>query len=126
MILTRKRICPKIMEPIPSPGQMRGPRMRNRWVWFGSVVSLLLPIMAEAQSDRPPIEIGGLLRTGFRAEPNNSTLFNKPTGFDIFDARLSVEGKIGIQPIWKSPDVIYGSTPPVRLNHITSPLGIES
>ena len=75
---------------------MRGPRMRNRWVWIGSVVSLLLPIMAEAQSDRPLIEIGGLLRTGFRAEPNDSALFNKPTGFDIFDARLSVEGKIGI------------------------------
>ena len=52
--------------------------------------------MAEAQSDRPPVEIGGLLRTGFRAEPNDSALFNKSTGFDIFDARLSVEGKIGI------------------------------
>ena len=75
---------------------MRGPRMRSRWVWLASIVSLLLPIMAEAQSDRPPVEIGGLLRTGFRAEPNDSALFNKPTGFDIFDARLSVEGKIGI------------------------------
>ena len=70
--------------------------MRSRWVWLASIVSLLLPIMAEAQSDRPPVEIGGLLRTGFRAEPNDSALFNKPTGFDIFDARLSVEGKIGI------------------------------
>lgn len=70
--------------------------MRIRWACVGSLASLLLPIMAEAQSDKPPVEIGGLLRTGFRAVPNNSGLFVDATGFDVFDARLSVGGQVGI------------------------------
>ncbi len=45
-----------------------------------------------AQDDLP-VEIGGLLRTGFRAEPSTSA---EADGFDIFDARVSLGGEIGI------------------------------
>lgn len=52
----------------------------------------LAPRTALAQ-EGPPVEVGGLLRVGFRAEPESS---QESDGFAVFDARLKVRGKIGI------------------------------
>jgi hypothetical protein len=49
-----------------------------------------LPRDAAAQSD---LEVRGLLRTGVRVEPASS---ERSDGFDVFDARLGLSGKIGI------------------------------
>ncbi len=61
----------------------------------GAGAAILSPGSATAQQQGVglPLEIGGLLRTGFRLEPDAS---NEADGFDIFDARASVSGKVGI------------------------------
>lgn len=41
----------------------------------------------------PPIEFGGLLRTGFRVNPDET---GEASGFEIFDARAGAHGSIGI------------------------------
>lgn len=48
---------------------------------------------AAAQQVGLPLELGGLLRTGLRIEPESS---GEADGFDIFDARASVSGEVGI------------------------------
>lgn len=48
---------------------------------------------ADAQTTAPPVTIGGLLRTGVRFEPGDS---ERRDAFDLFDARLSLAGRIGI------------------------------
>jgi len=46
-----------------------------------------------AQQVGLPLELGGLLRTGLRIEPGST---GEADGFDIFDARASVAGEVGI------------------------------
>lgn len=46
-----------------------------------------------AQASGPPLTIGGLLRTGIRFEPEDA---GRRDGFEVFDARVSLEGEIGI------------------------------
>lgn len=46
-----------------------------------------------AQAGGPPLTIGGLLRTGARFEPEDSP---SRDGFEIFDARASLGGEVGI------------------------------
>jgi len=53
---------------------------------------LLLPVPLSAQSG-DDLEFGGLLRTGFRAGPEGQ---DRDDGFEIFDARLSAGGSLGI------------------------------
>jgi len=53
----------------------------------------LSPGTAAAQQVGLPLELGGLLRTGLRVEPESS---GGADGFDIFDARASVSGEVGI------------------------------
>lgn len=48
---------------------------------------------AVAQQVGLPLELGGLLRTGLRVEPEST---GEADGFDIFDARASVAGEVGI------------------------------
>ena len=43
--------------------------------------------------DGPSVEIGGLLRTGLRIEPEET---GRNDGFDIFDAQASLGGEIGV------------------------------
>jgi phosphate-selective porin len=68
--------------------------VRRRTTW-GTLALLALPIAAipqegAAQSD---LEVRGLLRAGVRVEPDSSA---RSDGFDVFDARLGLSGKIGI------------------------------
>ncbi len=65
---------------------------RNRWSMTFACAVLLAPAALLAQSESP-VEVGGLLRTGFHIEPESS---GEADGFDIFDARIKVSGKIGI------------------------------
>ncbi|MDX1576847.1 MAG: porin [Gemmatimonadota bacterium] len=66
---------------------------RMAWLSACTAIGLLLPGAARAQGSGPPIEVGGLLRTGFRIEPASSS---ESDGFDIFDARLRFSGEVGI------------------------------
>ncbi len=68
---------------------MRGLRRSSAAV----ILAGLLAGPVAGQSDPPPIEVGGLLRTGLRVEPESSP---RSDGFDVFDARLKFRGKIGI------------------------------
>ncbi len=73
---------------------MSGGMARRRTIW-GRLALLALPIAvipreAAAQSD---IEVRGLLRAGVRVEAASS---ERSDGFDVFDARLGLSGKIGI------------------------------
>lgn len=60
-----------------------------------------------AQESGSPVTLGGLLRTGARLEPGDAL---RRDGFEVFDARLSLEGKIGIafeyflQGAFEAPD----------------------
>lgn len=72
----------------------------TRWGWRAGgvalaclVPALLVPERAVAQSGKLPIEFGGLLRVGFRAEPGSS---EEADGFDVFDARARAEGQVGL------------------------------
>jgi len=58
-----------------------------------ALVMLAVPFGAVAQTPGLPIQFGGLLRTGFRAEPASSS---RTDGFEVFDARFSAEGRVGI------------------------------
>jgi hypothetical protein len=53
---------------------------------------LLTPGRLLSQANEP-LEFGGLLRTGFRVDPDET---GRSSGFEIFDARASVLGSIGI------------------------------
>ena len=55
--------------------------------------TVLLPVGARAQQDALPLEPNGLLRAGFRAEPDESS---RRDGFDVFDVRLGLSGSVGI------------------------------
>lgn len=68
----------------------------KRYGWWGALLALGLAVPAEAAAQTvngSPVEVGGLLRTGFRAEPDST---GRTDGFDIFDARLKVSGEVGI------------------------------
>lgn len=72
-----------------------------------------------AQEAGPPLTLGGLLRAGLRLEPEEA---ERGDGFEIFDARLSLEGEIGIvfdyflQGAFEEPAVsVSGEDPPLRL-----------
>lgn len=52
-----------------------------------------VPLVGQAGPDGPPLDIRGLLRTGLRFEPGSSA---RNDGFEVFDARLGLEGEIGI------------------------------
>ena len=55
---------------------------------------LLGPLAPRAMAQElPDLEIDGLLRTGLRLE---SSLYDGVSGFEIYDARLGVSGKVGI------------------------------
>jgi hypothetical protein len=54
--------------------------------------TILAPATARAQ-DLPEFELDGLLRTGLRIE---SARYEGASGFEIFDARLGLSGKVGI------------------------------
>lgn len=51
------------------------------------------PTPLAAQATGPPLAIGGLLRTGARFEPEDA---GRRDGFEVFDARVSLQGQIGI------------------------------
>ncbi|MGH7542070.1 MAG: porin [Gemmatimonadota bacterium] len=59
---------------------------------IGLLASGLVPAPGLGQEEAP-IEIGGLLRTGLRLEPEGS---GRNDGFAIFDARVRLAGEIGI------------------------------
>ena len=65
---------------------------RKRWAAVGLLVGALVPCTTVAQ-EGPPVEVGGLLRVGARAEPEST---GSSDGFEVFDARLKVRGMIGI------------------------------
>ena len=46
-----------------------------------------------AAQELPELEVDGLLRTGLRIE---SSRYDGVSGFEIYDARLGVSGKVGI------------------------------
>lgn len=55
---------------------------------------LLGPVAPEAKAQElPELEVDGLLRTGLRLE---SSRYDGVSGFDIYDVRLGVSGKVGI------------------------------
>ena len=55
---------------------------------------LLAPLVPRAMAQElPDLEIDGLLRTGLRLE---SSRYDGVSGFEIYDARLGVSGKVGI------------------------------
>jgi phosphate-selective porin len=74
---------------------MTGAGWRVSWLALTLSVptALSMPTDLLAQTGGPPIEVGGLLRTGFRAEPADAA---DPDGFDVFDARIRVKGDVGI------------------------------
>jgi len=57
------------------------------------MLAFVMPPSAVAQSIDLPVTVGGLLRTGFRAEPGSSP---EADGFDVFDARFRLDGKVGL------------------------------
>lgn len=73
---------------------MPGGTMRWRSSWR-ALVLVALPIAAIPRdaASQSTLDVGGLLRAGFRAEPKSS---ETPDGFDVFDVRLDLSGKIGI------------------------------
>lgn len=46
-----------------------------------------------AGQEGPALEVRGLLRTGLRVEPDAS---DRESGFEVFDARLGAEGRVGV------------------------------
>lgn len=65
---------------------------KRGWLWGCALAGLALPLGLNAQGTGLPIQFGGLLQTGFRAEPERP---NRNDGFDIFEARFSAEGRVG-------------------------------
>ena len=66
---------------------------RNLLRSFGLAI-LLGPLAPRATAQElPELEVDGLLRTGLRIE---SSRYDGVSGFDIYDARLGVSGKVGI------------------------------
>ena len=62
----------------------------------GCVLAVLLlgcaaPLVA--QQERDPIEFGGLLRTGFRVDPEETS---RGDGFELFDVRARVSGQVSL------------------------------
>lgn len=76
---------------------MRGGRRGTvLWAVLGTAIGgacVGTPRAVAAQQVGLPLEIGGLLRTGLRIEPDSS---GTADGFDVFDARASVSGEVGI------------------------------
>lgn len=65
---------------------------RIRWVWVAALAFFMTPGLVMGQ-ESVPIEIGGLLRVGARAQPEST---GEADGFELFDARLKVGGQVGI------------------------------
>lgn len=68
----------------------------RRWTGGGAIALLAAAAVAapaHAQTEGPPIEIGGLLQTGLRIEPAES---GRADGFDLFEARVKLSGEVGI------------------------------
>ncbi|MFQ5689110.1 MAG: porin [Gemmatimonadota bacterium] len=63
------------------------------WLSVAGLSWAVGPVRLAAQSESNPVRIGGLLRTGFRAEPGDS---ERNDGFDLFDTRFNLTGKVGI------------------------------
>ncbi len=65
----------------------------NLFRWLG-VALLLGPAAPSAMAqESPDLKLDGLLRTGLRVE---SSRYDGVSGFEIYDARLGVSGKVGI------------------------------
>lgn len=70
-------------------------RLVRRVAWAGVTWAGLAAAGAPlaAQMAGPPLTLGGLLRAGARVEPDAA---DRRDGFEVFDARLSLEGGVGI------------------------------
>ena len=78
---------------ISSVRMRQGTRMRFSFWLIGLIALSTVGMPAPATAQSTPLEFGGLLRAGLRVEPSESF---SSDGFDVYDARLMMFGKIGI------------------------------
>lgn len=73
---------------------MKAFRIRGLLLGMAGLAALLVPGESRlAAQELPEFEIDGLLRTGLRLE---SSRYDGVNGFEIYDARLGLSGKVGI------------------------------